>query len=175
MKELNIKQLINEYKIPLVIKEYLDCPDELLGDKSYLETIMLDNKNELLYCDNDICYYNCFDGDYLYMNTNQAIKQMNENFAHDSFGAINVNSLSENDISIDYSGKLIKEIAYKYKNYNSIKMNCYITDYFKDILESAINDYDPLCCISRFGNNNILKLELNKSELVNLEHVVKDY
>ena len=177
MKELNIKQLINEYKIPLVIKEYLDCPDELLGDKSYLETIMLDNKNELLYCDNDICYYNCFDGDYLYMNTNQAIKQMNENFAHDSFGAINVNSLSENDISIDYSGKLIKEIAYKYKNYNSIKMNCYITDYFKDILESTINDndHDPLYYISRFGNYNILKRELNKRELVKLEKVVKDY
>lgn len=88
MKELNIKQLIDEYKIPLVIKEYLDCPDELLGDESYLKTIMLDNRNELLYCDNNICYYNCFDGDYLYMDTNQAIKQMNENFVHDDFGMI---------------------------------------------------------------------------------------
>lgn len=175
MKELNIKQLIDEYKIPLVIKEYLDCPDELLGDESYLKTIMLDNRNELLYCDNNICYYNCFDGDYLYMDTNQAIKQMNENFVHDDFGTINVNSLPENNISIDYSGKLIKEIAYKYKNYNSIKKNCYITDYFKDILENAVNDYDPLYYISRFCNYNTLKRELNKRELVKLEKVVEDY
>ena len=32
-----------------------------------------------------------------------------------------------------------------------------------------------MCCISRFGNYNILKRELNKRELVKLEKVVKDY
>lgn len=72
--------------------------------------------------DNDICYYDCFDGDYLCIETKDAIK-MKENHVHNNSGLIRLNELNSNEINIDYGGKRIKDIAEKYKTRDSIKYN----------------------------------------------------
>ncbi|UKI27087.1 MAG: hypothetical protein L6V91_10490 [Bacilli bacterium] len=59
--------------MPLVIEEYLDLSLDDLENDLYLK-ICPDSRNKLVYCDNDICYYDCFDGDYLCIATKDTIK-----------------------------------------------------------------------------------------------------
>ena len=75
-----------------------------LENDLYLKKICPDSRNKLVYCDNDICYYDCFDGDYLCIATKDAIK-MKENCVHNNSGLIRLNELNSNEINIDYEGK----------------------------------------------------------------------
>ena len=133
-EELNINSVVNNFDVPLVIEEYLDLSLDDLENDLYLKGIYPDSRNELVYCDNDICYYNCYDGDYLCIATKDAIK-MKENYVHNNSGLIRVNELNSSLISVDYNGKRIKDIADKYRTRDSIKYNSYITDNFKITLE----------------------------------------
>lgn len=172
-KELNVNSLINNFEVPLVIEEYLDLSFDDLENDLYLKKICPDSKNKLVYCDNDICYYDCFDGDYLCIATKDAIK-MKENHVHNNSGLIRLNELNSNEISIDYGGKRIKDIAEKYKTRDSIKYNSYITAKFKSIIDKQVITND-LRYVESCTEYESLKENLNDEDLIKINNVIKDF
>ena len=171
-KELNVNSLINNFEVPLVIEEYLDLSLDDLENDLYLKKICPDSKNKLVYCDNDICYYDCFDGDYLCIATKDAIK-MKENHVHNNSGLIRLNELNSNEISIDYGGKRIKDIAEKYKTRDSIKYNSYITAKFKSIIDKQVITND-LRYVESCAEYESLKESLNDEDLIKINNVIEE-
>lgn len=172
-KELNVNSLVNNFEVPLVIEEYLDLSLDDLENDLYLKKICPDSRNKLVYCDNDICYYDCFDGDYLCIETKDAIK-MKENHVHNNSGLIRLNELNSNEISIDYGGKRIKDIAEKYKTRDSIKYNSYITAKFKSIIDKQVITND-LRYVESCAEYESLKESLNDEDLIKINNVIKDF
>ena len=151
----------------------LDLSFDDLENDLYLKKICPDSKNKLVYCDNDICYYDCFDGDYLCIATKDAIK-MKENHVHNNSGLIRLNELNSNEISIDYGGKRIKDIAEKYKTRDSIKYNSYITAKFKSIIDKQVITND-LRYVESCTEYESLKENLNDEDLIKINNVIKDF
>lgn len=172
-KELNVNSLVNNFEVPLVIEEYLDLSLDDLENDLYLKKICPDSRNKLVYCDNDICYYDCFDGDYLCIATKDAIK-MKENHVHNNGGLIRLNELSSNEINIDYGGKWIKDIAEKYKTRDSIKYNSYITAKFKSIIDKQTITND-LRYVESCAEYETLKESLNDEDIIKVNNVIKDF
>ena len=107
------------HSIPYYIEEWLDAPENaLLNDKELYGYYVCDCKNELIYCDEEICYYNCFDGDFLYINTIDAIKLCSDfKNTNDDLCAVRVNDLLSNNIHIDFNGdKFLNVIKEKILN-----------------------------------------------------------
>lgn len=178
MKEENILNLINENKIPLIIDEYYDdYSDDDLSNDLYIKNIPCDGHNELVYCDNDICYYECQNGDYLYIDTQEAIGLIEYNsVVHNNSGLIRVTELAVNYLFIDEDGAFFKnKIANKYANFPSIKNNCYIDDEFK---EELLANYQKSCDLSHVRDcvdYDILKENLNDNELEKIDNVLQDF
>ena len=172
-EELNINSVVNNFDVPLVIEEYLDLSLDDLENDLYLKGIYPDSRNELVYCDNDICYYNCYDGDYLCIATKYAIK-MKESYVHNNSGLIRVNELNSSLISVDYNGKRIKDIADKYRTRDSIKYNSYITDNFKITLEEQEIMKD-LRYIESCHDYNTIKENLTNEDIIRINNVIKDF
>jgi len=135
IKELQIDEIMS--KIPKIIKEYIDHPIEDLKDENYLKQQLCDSVNELVYADNEVCYYNCQDGDFVYIDTLEAMGFEDDEFSLLKGQTLLVNELAVNYIFVDDNKSLFNEIKKKYNTYDCIKENCYISDWFKDKIEEV--------------------------------------
>ena len=172
-KELSINEILN--KIPKTIKEYLDYPIHLIKRESKKENTSCDSQDDLVYADNEICYYDCHDGDYVYIDTQEAMGFKEEtNHSYLKNQVLYVNGLSENLLQADNNKSLYNEICIKYNLYDCIKENCYIDENFKKDIEDIqkIKDFNIL---SNCVDYQVLKENLSKEKLEQLEKGLESY
>ena len=172
-KELPINEILS--KIPKTIKEYVDYPIDLIKEESQKKQSTCDSQNDLIYADNEVCYYDCHDGDYVFIDTQEALgfKDETEN-SYFKDQVLSVNSLSENLLQVDDNKSLYNELSIKYNLYDCIKNNCYISDDFKQDLEGnhEIKDYEILSnCI----DYPILKENISEEKLKQLEKGLESF
>ena len=172
-KELPINEILN--KIPKTIKEYIDYPIDSIKEESKKTQSSCDSQDDLVYADNEVCYYDCHDGDYVFIDTQEALgfKEETEN-SYFKDQVLFVNSLSENLLQVDNNKSLYNELSIKYNLYDCIKNNCYINDDFKRGLESnqEIIDYRIL---SNCVDYPILKENLSDEKLKQLEKGLESF
>jgi len=174
IKELQIDEIMS--KIPKIIKEYIDHPIEDLKDENYLKQQLCDSVNELVYADNEICYYNCQDGDFVYIDTLEAMGFEDDEYSLLKDRTLFVNELAVNYIFVDDNKSLLNEIKKKYNTYDCIKENCYISDWFKDKIEE-INDerFKDLRELTQCVDFIKLKDIFSDEVLEEIEKVLEDY
>lgn len=174
IKELRIYEITQ--KIPLFIQEYLDHPIENLKDEEYLKQHFCDSFNELVYADNEICYYDCHDGGYLYIDTLEAMGFEDDEFSLQKGQVLFVNELAINNIFVDDNKSLFNEIKKKYNTYNCIKENCYISDSFKKEIEEIDNErFKDLRQLTQCVDFIKLKETFSDEILQEIEKVLEDY
>ena len=164
-KEYNIHQLLIEDKIPRFI---------------FTSPIDKNNTNisELIYCDNYVCYYESFDGTYLYIDTIEAIGLCEDNIVNNDkqSNILNVTDLAVNYIFVDEDQDLLKDIADKFNNFDSIKNNCFITDKFEKKLSVITTDkYEQLNALKSCTDFKKLKNTIIYNDLIDMEKVLEDY
>ena len=172
-KELSINEILS--KIPKTIREYLDYSVEDIKQESKKSYSKCNSQNDLVYADNEICYYDCHDGDYVYIDTQEAIgfkEETDNSYFKDQI--LYVNSLSENLLQVDTNKSLYNEICVKYNLYDCIKDNCYINENFKKDIEGikTIKDYEVL---SNCVDYSILKENLSEEKLMQLEKGLESF
>ncbi len=172
-KELPIDEILS--KIPKTIKEYINYSIDLIKSESKKKQSVCDSQMDLIYADNEVCYYDCHDGYYVYIDTQEALdfKDENEN-SYFKNQVLFINNLSKNLFQVDNNKSLYNELSIKYNLYDCIKNNCYISNDLKKELEGnhEIKDYKILSnCV------DYLKLKENFSEekLKQLEKVLESF
>lgn len=172
-KELPINEILK--KVPKTIKEYIDYPIEDIKKESNLNNSICDSQDDLVYADNEVCYYDCHDGDYIFIDTQEAMifkEETDNSYLKDQ--VLYVNCLSDNQLEVDNNKSLYNEICIKYNLYDCIKENCYIDGDFKKDIEGTkkIKDYKVL---SNCVDYQILKDNLSKEQLDQLEKGLESY
>jgi len=174
IKELQIDEIMS--KIPKIIKEYIDHPIEDLKDENYLKQQLCDSVNELVYADNEVCYYNCQDGDFVYIDTLEAMGFEDDEFSLLKGQTLLVNELAVNYIFVDDNKSLFNEIKKKYNTYDCIKENCYISDWFKDKIEEVNKErFKDLRELTQCVDFIKLKDIFSDEVLEEIEKVLEDY
>lgn len=174
IKELDKDEIIS--KVPTIIKEYIDHPIEDLNNEEYLKNQFCDSINELVYADNEVCYYNCQDGDFLYIDTLEAMGFENDEFTLLKGQTLFVNELAVNNIFVDDNKSLFNNIKKKYNTYDCIKDNCYISDWFKDKIEEVNNErFKDLRELKQCIDYTKLKDFFSDEVLEEIEKVLEDY
>ena len=171
-RELPINEILK--KVPKTIKEYIDYPIEDMKEESNLSNLWCTSQDDLVYADNDVCYYNCRDGDYIFIDTQEAMEFKETDYSYLKDKVLYVNDLAENLIHVDHDKNLYNEICIKYNLYDCIKENCYIDEYFKQDIEGTkkIDDYKFL---SKCRDFSILKEKLSEDTLKQLEKGIASY
>ncbi len=172
-KELPINEILS--KIPKSIKEYLDYPVEDIKKEIQKSNSLCDSQDDLVYADNEICYYDCHDGDYVYIDTHEAIGiKIETDSSYFKGKVLYVNNLSANLLLVDDNKTLYNEICIKYNLYDCIKENCYIDENFKKDIDDVqeINDYKILTsCI----DYQVLKENLSEEKLKKIEKCLESF
>ena len=172
-RELPISEILR--KVPKTIKEYIDYPIDDIKKESKLNNSICDSQNDLIYADNEICYYDCHDGDYIFIDTQEAMgfkEETDSSYLKNQI--LYVNGLSENILQVDANKKIFNEICTKYNLYDCIKENCYIDENFKKSIEGLkeIEDYQILTNCTDF---TILEDNLSEEKLKQLEKGLESY
>ena len=119
----------------------------------------------LMYCDNDICYYDFNNGEYIYINTRNLINYVEKRNCKSE----KLNILGLFLFNKDYNGSIIEKISDDYNKYNSIKMNSFVDSDFKKYLISESNIFfrylDNIC------DNEKLKEYLSNQELIDIDNI----
>jgi len=173
-KELDINEILSN--IPKTIREYIDVPIDDIKSNKKRKNYCCASENDLVYADNEVCYYDCHDGDYVYIDTKEAMAFNEDELSYLNDGTLYVNTLSENCIYVDSNKVILKDIINKYNSYDCIKNNCYISDYFEDIiLKEKKNRYDDLKLLKQCVDFNKLKDNLTDVILKDLEKGLEDF
>lgn len=174
--ELNIKEILT--KVPKIMKEYIDCDIDEIKSSNGKKNNICDSLNELVYCDNQICYYDCHDGDYVYMDTLEAmgIAKENSDSSYFEYGIVYVNCLAENYIFVDHDKSLLQNIADKY-SLESVNKNCFIADDFKKIIEGMQrkDKYNDLRILKSLADYKQLKDNISYNNLIEIEKSLEDF
>ena len=173
-KELNINEILSN--IPKRIDEYIDVPIEELRSSRKRKEYGCNSENDLVYADNEICYYDCHDEDYIYIDTKEAMSFKEDDFSYLKDDTLYVNALSENFIYVDSNKVVLRDIIKKYNSFDCIKENCFISDNFKNkILEDNYNRFEDLNELKQCVDFKILKENLSQTELEIIEKQLEDY
>lgn len=173
-RELSIDEIIS--KIPKTIKEYINYSIEDLKNKKKLKNYTCNVIGELIYADNEICYYECHDGNFLYVDTLKAMNFENDNCLLLNGKTLLINNLSTNNIFIDDNKYMLNSIKKKYNTYNCIKENCYINDDFRNKIEELDNyEFNDLKILSECTDFKILKEFFSEEVLQDMEKLLEDY
>lgn len=173
IKELSINEILS--KIPKSIKEYLDYSIEEIKEESKKNNSLCDSQNNLVYADNEICYYDCHDGDYVFIDTQEAMGLKEETeYSYLKDQILYVSGLSENLLQVDANKTLYNEICIKYNLYDCIKENCYIDENFKKDIDDVqeINDYKIL---TNCNDYQTLKENLSEEKLKKIEKCLESF
>ena len=177
-KELKINEILKN--VPKIIKEYIDYSIEDLKTEKGRNNAYCSFTNDLVYADNNICYYDCHDGSYLYIETLEVIglgKEKDDESAYYENDTLYVNCLAENYIFVDDGEKEeLQDIANKY-SLPSINNNCFVADKFENVLKKYQNEkqYNNLNILKNTKDYEYLKSKLTKEDLINMEKVLEDF
>ena len=167
MEELNIKSLINENMIPRVLIIAFPTFDFINNNVVHKETQHL--QANLMYCDNDICYYDFNNGEYIYINTRNLINYVEKRNCKSE----KLNILGLFLFNKDYNGSIIEKISDDYNKYNSIKMNSFVDSDFKKYLISESNIFFRY--LVNICDNEKLKEYLSNQELIDIDNTIEDF
>ncbi len=172
-KELSINEILN--KIPKIVREYIDYPIDLIKEESMKENSSCDSQNDLIYADNEVCYYDCHNDDYVFINTEEVLglKEENEN-SYFKNQALYVNGLSENLLQVDDNKSLYNEIAIKYNLYDCVRDNCYISDDFKKDID-GVHKINNFMVLSNCIDFPVLQKNLPYEVLENMEKGLESF
>ena len=170
MEELNVKSLINENMIPRVLIIVFPTFDSINNNVVHKETRHL--QANLMYCDNDICYYDFNNGEYIYINTRNLINYVEKRNCKSE----KLNMLGLFLFNKDYNGSIIGKISDNYNKYNSVKMNCFINSNFKEhLISEANNNFILLHYLENIYDGEKLKEYLSNQELINIDNTIEDF